>query len=238
MLNYIGEWNKYGYEFPGHCFKLSDKPEFLTTKSMEGKVIHHDSLWTLLSRFNIMVLLANVTYNGRSVLHTLLHGDFKLDNPKSLVFDNTLELGCDFGHTWSIYKSFSKNVYGVEISDMALLGKSIGNNIVHSDMAVLPYDDNFFDLIVSSHALEHANITALEQVKEIYRVTKVGGWSAHILPCTPDNISEKANNFHTCCLNYKEWIEVFNDVGFTVTNNFFGWATNQEHWYIIAQKTI
>lgn len=49
------------------------------------------------------------------------------------------------------------------------------------DMTNIRYPDNYFDVIISSHVLEHIQ-EDIRAMQELYRVLKIGGWSVHNVP--------------------------------------------------------
>lgn len=222
-LNYVGLKEKDGhYHIPNiglDSFDVSD-----------DNIIEYGVMWGLLSRFRFMCLLSNITDDtGRPIIADI-------NNPRK-YYDTLLELGSDLGHSWTCFKPYVKEVYGVEVSEHANIGKDLGNNIFHGDICCTCYENNFFDIVVSAHVLEHAyNIDKV--MAEIYRITKPGGWSAHVLPCTADNVPEGAHTggIHQIFLGYKDWLEYFSDYGFDIVTSYFGWATNQEDYSIIARK--
>ena len=208
-LNYVGIWEAGGYHCP------------------DGTLFTWGQIWGLCSRHNILNMLANVTDDsGRSVI--VLAGT---------KLDRVLEIGCDYGHDWSALEPYFNEVHGIEISDHALLGQQAGRKIVHGSMDDMScFEDSFFDVVISGQVLEHSpdiNTT----LNEIYRITKPGGWSVHMMPCTPDDIVKEApSEFHPTILTYSGWVSAFSLHGFIVARDFFMWGFNQESWVIVVRK--
>ena len=228
-LNYVGYWEENGYTVPTGSDLLVPfiDGEPVDTKLLHGKAIPGGVMWGLLTRYRMMNVMANIIDDsGRPIV--VLHG-------KKL--QRVLELGCDYGHAWSCFRPNFEEVYGAEISSHADLGKSIGNNIERCSMDNTPFEDDFFDVVISTHVLEHGE-NVDPTLAEIYRVTKPNGWSAHSLPCTTDNKPEGVTHMHRTCLGYKTWKKKFVEHGFTIIRDFFLWAANQEDWVIIARKVI
>lgn len=208
ILNYIGEWDITGY---------------YTNKN---NIIDHGELWEFLTQYKYMCKLSNVyDKNGRCIL-----------DRNAEKFENVLEYGCDWGHAFKPLEYISNNVYGIEATEWAVkLGKEKGRNIIQGLMEHTPYEDNFFDLIVSNHVLEHG-ITPEITLTEMYRILKVGGWAIHTLPCRLDRWIEPESLIHKSNMNYSQWIMAFINQGFSIKNNFFMWNHNQEDFTIIARK--
>ena len=86
-----------------------------------------------------------------------------------------LEIGCGSGgisHYFATHTKLDCEVTAVDIHDNRLV-KS-GYTFIHVDSTVLPFDDHFFDLIISNHVIEHVgNIENQQQhLDEIFRVSK------------------------------------------------------------------
>jgi ubiquinone/menaquinone biosynthesis C-methylase UbiE len=87
-----------------------------------------------------------------------------------------LDTGCNQGNiTYELSKLFNiENVYGVDVIDSSEVNKNINYNKIQ-DNCLLPYPDNYFDLITANMTLHHIkNINNL--VSEIYRVLKPNGY--------------------------------------------------------------
>jgi methionine biosynthesis protein MetW len=96
-------------------------------------------------------------------------------NPKE---SNILDIGCHDGTFLSLVKNKNNNFYGIEASDWGV-EKSRKKGIevqqfFFDDKASLPYEDNFFDIVVAGEIIEHIFDTDLF-LTEIRRVLKLGG---------------------------------------------------------------
>jgi len=97
---------------------------------------------------------------------------------KKIKFNNVLEVGAGEGsvlHWLSNYK-FSQNLYGIEISESGIeitKSKNIENlkEILLFDGYKIPFNDNYFDLIICSHVMEHVEHERV-LLREIKRVSK------------------------------------------------------------------
>ncbi len=70
-----------------------------------------------------------------------------------------------------------------KLKNLKYLSADIGSPraMVEIDMTDIQYPDNSFDVLLSSHVLEHVN-DDLKAMKELYRVQKKEGWSIHLAP--------------------------------------------------------
>lgn len=53
--------------------------------------------------------------------------------------------------------------------------------MIKVDITNINFPDNFFDVVLSSHVLEHVD-DDMKAIKELYRVQKKYGWSVHLVP--------------------------------------------------------
>src|SRR3989344_1976092 len=95
-----------------------------------------------------------------------------------------LELGCGEGSLGQILRRLTgANVFGVDSSISGLkLAKEKGIITKKSDLnKKLPFNSNYFDLVISDQLIEHINDTDL-LIKESFRVLKKGGYLITITP--------------------------------------------------------
>ncbi len=195
-----------------------------------GDTIKRSTVWDISGKMKYLHLFSNIiTSNGLCIT-----------NGSSIKFNSLLELGCDWGHNFATLEGLSDTVFGIEKEQWCVdTGHDLGRtNIIQGDIDLLPYNDRFFDCVCSAHTLEHSsNIKNL--MLGINRVTKSGGWSAHIVPSiTNISLQEGRNDFHKSSLNWRGWLKAFEKYGFHIMNYFWMWAGNQEDFSIIAQKDI
>ena len=208
ILNYVGEWTDRG----------------VTTS--KGNLVDHDELWDLLTRYQYMSILSNIPdADGKSLLHK--------DSKK---LGRCLELGCDSGHAFSTFEPYFDEVYGIEVTKWsAKKGLMEGHNITWGCMEFIPYRDSFFDLVCSRHVIEHGDDPDVV-LKEINRITKPGGYSAHALPVCMGMKPPKESIIHKSNLSQKQWLRKFRKHGFEIMNTFYQWNHDQEHFVIITRK--
>jgi len=208
VLNYVGEWTEVG----------------ITTS--KGNPIDHDELWDLLTRYKYMSILANIPdADGKSLTHR--------DSKK---LGRCLELGCDWGHCFPVFEAYFEEVYGIEVTEWsAKKGLKEGNNITWGVMEFTPFRDNFFDVVMSRHVLEHGDDPDVV-LSEIRRITKPGGYSCHTLPVCMGIEPPKESVIHKSNLSQKQWIKKFRKHGFEIINIFYSWNHDQEELNIISRK--
>ncbi len=208
VLNYVGQWTDKG----------------VTTS--KGKLIDHDELWDLLTKYKYMSVLANIPdINGKSLTHK--------DSKK---LERCLEFGCDWGHCFSVLDPYFEEVYGIEVTEWsAKKGLKEGHNITWGCMEYTPYRDNFFDVVLSRHVIEHGDDPDVV-LKEIRRVMKPGGYSCHTLPVCMGIEPPKDSVIHKSNLSQSQWLKKFRKNGFKVIRTFYSWNHDQEEWNIISRK--
>jgi ubiquinone/menaquinone biosynthesis C-methylase UbiE len=111
-------------------------------------------------------------------------------------YEEVLDLGCSIGYNSAFLSKISDHVVASDLEQenpsthtpglqktrefLSLLG--IENVIVqHADAEDLPFEDNRFDMVFSSHVLEHV-LNPGKAVREIYRVLKPGGIHFCVVP--------------------------------------------------------
>jgi ubiquinone/menaquinone biosynthesis C-methylase UbiE len=124
---------------------------------MSVKKKYHNSFWSKPREDNVYKVVVDY---------------IKKLNPKSV-----LEVGCGNGQNIrSLIKFLDDDVefYGIDVSDAGIeyaRNHSKGNFRV-CDARKLPYEDNFFDVIFTVHALEQMKFIVKEVSNELYRVSK------------------------------------------------------------------
>ncbi|OHD13132.1 MAG: hypothetical protein A2086_13590 [Spirochaetes bacterium GWD1_27_9] len=142
--------------------------------------------------------------------------------------DIVLDLGCgNGGFTYSIVESVGDDgkIYALDLT-REMIEKAIANNshknirYTVGDINNLPYQDNFFDLIISNCVINHSTNKSLV-FSEIYRVLKKSG---HFLiadivveEALPKEISSDPKYIAQCfggAIPKKEYFTIINNVGF------------------------
>lgn len=103
----------------------------------------------------------------------------KIIDSLNLRNKNILDIGCSDGYLLSQITNCANNFYGLEASDYGVaecLKKNIKvQNFFWDDQKALPYEDNFFDLVVAGELIEHIFDTDYF-LQEIKRVLKDNGY--------------------------------------------------------------
>ncbi len=115
---------------------------------------------------------------------------FKVKKPKILKI---LDVGCGDGVILYLLNQKLKNenieLYGIDSSNLALkiAKRKIPRGIFTiAEVYNLPYEDNFFDLIISSDVIEHV----LRPDKMLSEIKRVGKDNSHVVIGTPIRITE------------------------------------------------
>lgn len=95
-----------------------------------------------------------------------------------------LDAGCGNGRHVLFFQEQGYETYGVDISSESVeLGnewlkrKGLKPTLQVSDITNLPFDDNYFDVIISYGVLDHISFSAAKKaIKEINRVCNTGGY--------------------------------------------------------------
>lgn len=91
---------------------------------------------------------------------------------------NMLEIGCGSGgisHYFATHKKYNFQVTAVDINDNRLIKDDYA--FIHVNSTKLPFDNDYFDIIISNHVIEHVGDMSAQKdhLKEIFRVCKNNG---------------------------------------------------------------
>jgi len=113
-----------------------------------------------------------------------------------------LELGCGIGYQSAFLSKVASNVIATDLEEESvsshapgmLRAKELHQNLNISNVMLkacsaeeLPFDDNSFDMVYSSHVLEHIP-NPERALREIYRVLKPGGINFCVVPTRADKV--------------------------------------------------
>jgi len=91
---------------------------------------------------------------------------------KNLSQSKVLDVGCGKGMIASNIGNFSKEITGVDVEDRRVVKEGYKFQLVKDEK--LPFNDNFFDIVISNQVIEHVN-NQNDHIKEIYRVLRKEG---------------------------------------------------------------
>jgi len=91
--------------------------------------------------------------------------------------NKVLDVGCGTGFLSLLMKNQDNDVYGIDISEVALRKAELkGIKVKRGDVEnTLPFDDNTFDIVVCSEVIEHL-FNPMYLLEEIWRVLKPDGY--------------------------------------------------------------
>lgn len=151
-----------------------------------------------------------------------------------------LDIACGDGVGLAFFRELGfNNVVGVDCSESKVeLARQHGYKVFKSDLHDLGLiDDAFFDVVYSSHTLEHA-YQPLDALTELKRVLRPGGQMVIVLPF-PDTGPDDAHggkydlNTHTGDVNLV--IQVFQNAGLVVEKHRLDSFREPELW-LVAKK--
>lgn len=91
--------------------------------------------------------------------------------------NKVLDVGCGTGFLSLLMKNQDNDVYGIDISEVALRKAELkGIKVKREDVEnTLPFDDNIFDIVICSEVIEHL-FNPMYLLEEIRRVLKPDGY--------------------------------------------------------------
>lgn len=115
-----------------------------------------------------------------------------------------LEVGCADGSFLKILKDDGYDTYGIDVA-LKAVAKAQKYNINARQANVekgIPFDDNYFSVIIAAEVIEHLYDTD-KFLKELYRAVKPGGW---LLISTP-NLASLKNRLRLLIGKYPQYSE-------------------------------
>ncbi len=136
-------------------------------------------------------------YPSEDIISFMMRNYGSFDDRSKL---NVLDLGCGWGNNLKFLNEKGFSCVGVDISKTAIQHcNSSGYDAKQCDFKKLPFDENFFDVVIDRQAIQH---NAIEDIKkticEVHRVLKQDGTFYTII------VSEAEYNIGTTCMNEKE----------------------------------
>jgi len=135
-------------------------------------------------------------------------------NPSKIKFHSVLDIGCGPGIGLNyMAKDLGKLVCGIDPSRTAIdKVKRKGYKGKVASATNIPYEDNSFDLVMSTEVIEHLLPSDQEEAhRECFRVSN--RYIAHGISNTPEGYRpNKKQNLHLTCWKHDQWLEFFNDL--------------------------
>ena len=122
-------------------------------------------------------------YPNETILK-LFFGNYLKNKPKINDKMKLLDVGCGFGQNFSPFLEKNMECYGVEVSqdicnktNQIYKSKGYNVNVKKGHNRKIPFDDNFFDYVISFNAIHYESSEAnmKKAIKEHSRVLKKGG---------------------------------------------------------------
>lgn len=161
----------------------------------------------------------------RAILESFLHGIVEGLRSKPAEAETTslriLDVGCGTGANLEMLSQYG-DAEGVDVSDDALeFCRSKGLKVSKGLAESLPYNDGTFDITTALDVIEHLD-DDIAGLKEMYRVTKSGGYSVFFVPAfmwlwgVQDDISN-----HRIRYTRKQIVERIEKAGYKVTRSTY-----------------
>lgn len=134
-----------------------------------------------------------------------------------------LDIGCAFGYVVISLRSLGVEAYGVDISEYAINNSplKVRPYLKIADMVNLPFDDTYFDLVVSYDVLEHIHASNLPPVlKEIKRVSSKNLYFEIFSDNNINKIFKINDSSHVSVYKSFFWKNLFKKAGFKPNKRF------------------
>lgn len=140
-----------------------------------------------------------------------------------------LDMGCGIGQTLEFAKKRGWEPYGIDISDWAVeKGRSLGREILLTNLENAPFEDEFFEIILMSEVIEHVN-DPMHELKMARQKLKKGG----IIVIDTINIESFFMRFlgekssfieagHLTYFSYRTLREILEKAGFRILKGYRG----------------
>ena len=116
------------------------------------------------------IIHVNTGYGGRISKFNKMYAI--ISEFKDIRKEKILDIGIGSGIITNEFAKISDNVYGVDVIDYTTVKKRFKFNITKG--TILPFKDNYFDIVISNHAIEHM-VDPRGHIKEVRRVLKKDG---------------------------------------------------------------
>lgn len=128
---------------------------------------------------------------------------------------SVLELGSASGKQWSLLKQYMDSdgqLQGIDLYEpLVLKAQAAGLNVVVGFVEQMTFPSNEYDLVCSRHVMEHLGDLP-KGIAEILRVTKPGGYIAHVTP----NMLVDDEPAHLNHFDVAGWSTIWRSVGLEI----------------------
>ena len=152
--------------------------------------------------------------------------------------DVVLDFGCGGG--FLLKELACKERWGTDINPEALITAS--KNGIKTKSSLSEFSENYFDVIMSNHALEHVR-NPLESLLNLFVILKKGGKIIFVIPCENSNFkySQFDKNHHLFSWSPMSLANLFTEAGFEVLESkpyYHKWPPNYQFIAKFTGKNI
>jgi len=135
-------------------------------------------------------------YPEKLIKHFLKLINFKSGVSTSNKNNKVLDVGCGRGDQLNIFKKLKFDTYGLDLELKNEVANSHNFNQCDFSKDKFPYNDNYFDIIISKSIIEHLYLDGIENfLIEIKRVLKPGGYLIILTPSWEYNFKQFYDEF-------------------------------------------
>lgn len=137
-------------------------------------------------------------YPTEFLIRTMLGTYPGLTMSRDYVGKNLLDLGFGDGRNMVLFRNLGVNIYGIEPEPETceLVAKRVKEladiecTLVPGSNSSIPFDEGVFDFVVASHSIYYVREgeTFADNVREVARVLRPGGWLVASMPDTQNSV--------------------------------------------------
>jgi 2-polyprenyl-3-methyl-5-hydroxy-6-metoxy-1,4-benzoquinol methylase len=150
------------------------KPGKMDHKESKTGITLKEAIYNATDIIGIRDSYPNSFYPSRAGRMLPLFGDVLKIPPGKL-----LDIGCGVGFMAAVLSQFDFEVHCLDafndIDEEVIRKFNLRYSECNVEFSPIPYDENYFDVVILADVLEHFNYNPLVPLKEIYRILKPGG---------------------------------------------------------------
>lgn len=153
---------------------------------------------------------------------------------KETKVENILDFGCGIGRWKEMLKEIGDNYYGTDILEKIDVSTEDRENFEIIKIYSIPFGELKFDFIFSCVTLQHIIDEALlmHYIKQFYNRLSDGGTFFAI-----ENTHNKESNYYLTYREEKEYIRIFEKMGFAVdVKENYSWGIDEKHSIFLCTK--